>query len=399
MFVNWNSIKRRAFLQMLGASAGSTLLASKGIRQAKVQAHYASSLNRDFSVTGNTALRHRAKDKGLLYGAFAQGGYRYLSEYQRFQDCFVKECNLLVAGFYWWPIHPNEDSFNFSDTELQYQFASSNGLLFRGHPLVYHEVLPEWLTEKLEDSSVSSQEIEKIFSRHISRIVTEYAGRIHSWDVVNEAIDVYSGRTDGLRRTLWLERLGPNYIDLAFQLAAENDPQALLFYNDHGIEYDTASDEAKRVRVLKLLERLKVQGVPIHGMGIQSHLRNDLTHHFNPEKFRQFLSDIASLGLKILVTEMDFIEIGLSSEITVRDHVIAAAYEDYLSVVLDEQAVIGVITWGLSDRYTWLSYFAPRDDGLPVRPLPLDEDFNRKLAWNAIARTLAQAPKRASSTR
>ncbi len=69
-------------------------------------------------------------------------------------------------------------------------------------------------------------------------------------------------------------------------------------------------------------------------------------------------------------------------------------YEDYLSVALDEPAVIGVLTWGLSDRYTWLSSYKPRSDKAPVRPLPLDAQLNRKLAWNAIARAFDNAPAR-----
>jgi len=84
----------------------------------------------------------------------------------------------------------------------------------------------------------------------------------------------------------------------------------------------------------------------------------------------------------------------LPADIKVRDRIVAAAYEYYLNVVLDEPAVIGVLTWGLSDRYTWLSEFEPRPDGLPVRPLPFDVNFNRKLAWHAIARTFENAPKR-----
>jgi endo-1,4-beta-xylanase len=216
---------------------------------------------------------------------------------------------------------------------------------------------------------------------------------MHSWDVVNEAIAVEDGRPDGLRKTPWLDLLGPNYIDLAFRLAAQADPQALLVYNDYGLEYDTPQDEAKRAAVLKLLERLKSQGTPIHAFGMQSHLSGHETK-FNPQKLRKFLGDVASLGLKIMITELDAIDEKLPLNIAVRDRIIAGAYEDYLSAALDEKAVIAVITWGLSDRYTWLSEFKPRKDRAAVRPLPFDRNFNRKLAWNAIARAFDRAPKR-----
>jgi endo-1,4-beta-xylanase len=128
-------------------------------------------------------------------------------------------------------------------------------------------------------------------------------------------------------------------------------------------------------------------------LGIQSHLFANETR-FNAQKLRSFLKNVASMDLKILITEMDVMDKKLPLEAVVRDGIVAAAYEDYLSVVLDEPAVICVTTWGLSDRYTWLSEFYPRSDGAAVRPLPLDTNFKRKLAWNAIARAFDHAPKR-----
>jgi Beta-1,4-xylanase len=126
---------------------------------------------------------------------------------------------------------------------------------------------------------------------------------------------------------------------------------------------------------------------------MQSHLYGHVTE-FNPTKLRTFLSDVASLDLKILLTELDVNDKRLPADILVRDQIAARAYSDYLDVALDEPAVISVQTWGLSDRYTWLTQFAARDDGLPVRPLPLDENLERKLAWQAIAAAFDQAPVR-----
>jgi endo-1,4-beta-xylanase len=220
-----------------------------------------------------------------------------------------------------------------------------------------------------------------------------YAGKIHSWDVVNEAINLGDNRSDGLRTTPWLKLLGTDYIDLAFRLAAESDPQTLLVYNDFGLDYDTPQDEAKRIAVLKLLEGLKSKGTPIHALGIQAHLLPG-KNKFNQEKLRRFLRDVASLGLKIMITEMDVADKELPVDIKIRDRIIAGVYEDYLSAALDEKAVIAVITWGLSDRNSWLSEFQPRDDHAPVRPLPLDAQMQRKLVWNAIARAFDHAPKR-----
>jgi endo-1,4-beta-xylanase len=188
--------------------------------------------------------------------------------------------------------------------------------------------------------------------------------------------------------------LGPNYIDLAFHTAASADPNAMLVYNDFGVDYDTGRDEAKRNAILKLLERLKKQGTPVDALGIQAHLQADSHRDFNASKFSAFLRNVADLGLKILITELDVVDQKLFAAKETRDRIIAGIYEDYLTVALQEPAVISVITWGLSDRYTYISESHPRTDGDFPRPLPLDQDLNPKLAWNAIARTFDYAAKR-----
>jgi endo-1,4-beta-xylanase len=220
-------------------------------------------------------------------------------------------------------------------------------------------------------------------------VVKRYAGKMHSWDVVNEAIELKDGRSDGLRDNPWLEFLGADYIELAFRIAARSDPKALLVYNETDLEYD----EAHQMAVLKLLERLKSKGTPIHALGVQSHLRGD-RDDFNPQKFRKFLRDVSSLGLKIMITELDVIDKDLPMEIGKRDLLVAAAYEDYLNAVLAEKSVIAAINWGFTDRYNWVTEFLPRLDGSPARPLPFDRDLKPKLAWNAIARAFDRAPKR-----
>lgn len=348
--------------------------------------------NRKFSVSGKFSLKERAAAKGLIYGAAIQ--YSQLLSDGELANNVKRECGILVPEWElkWFvgkqPLRPSPNSFDFSRADWMVNFAKTHSLLLRGHTLVWHESLPPWFK-----SEVNSQNAKQFLEKHIKTIVQRYVGKIHSWDVVNEAIDLTDKRPDGLRTTPWLKLLGADYIDLAFRLAAESDPQALLVYNDYGLDYDTLKDEAKRTAVLKLLERLKSQGTPVHALGIQAHLSPG-NNKFNQEKLRKFLRDVASLGLKIMLTEMDVTDKKLPIDIVVRDRIVAAAYEDYLSVVLDEPAVIAVLTWGLSDRYTWLSEYQPRSDGAAVRPLPLDTNFKPKLAWNAIARAFDRAPKR-----
>jgi endo-1,4-beta-xylanase len=344
--------------------------------------------NRDFAVVGNATLRHRAVDKGLIYGTAVS--YRGLSSNTAFGAHLAQECAILVPEWElkWSTVHPSPDRFDFSKGDWLAQFAQKHKMRFRGHTLVWHESLPQWFADK-----VDSRNAEQILLKHISTVVGHYAGKVHSWDVVNEAIQPSDGRADGLRKWPWLQFLGPDYIEIAFRAAAEADPQALLVYNDHKLDYDTNDEEARRTAVLKLLERLKSRGTPVHALGMQAHLRGDEAK-FNPKKLKAFLHEIASLGLKILITEMDVTDQKLPKNIDVRDRIIASAYEDYLSVVLEEPAVIAVLTWGLSDQFSWLSKYKPREDGAQVRPLPLDAHMKRKLAWNAIARAFDKAPKR-----
>jgi endo-1,4-beta-xylanase len=136
-------------------------------------------------------------------------------------------------------------------------------------------------------------------------------------------------------------------------------------------------------------------------LGIQSHLNaqdeKGQARQFNPDKMQKFLNDVASLNLKIMITELDVTDQTLPSDINERDRLVAQTYEEYLSMVLPNPAVVAVITWGISDDQSWLSNFAPRSDGLPVRPLPLSDDLNRKLAWQAIAHSFDQTPIRESS--
>jgi endo-1,4-beta-xylanase len=339
-----------------------------------------------------TPLKQRAKLKGLIYGALPQADEKAFARDRQFQSILIRECGLIVAGFYWHDLRPSPDSFDFAVPDYFAKFAAQHKMLLRGHPLVWHMALPQWFA-----TTVNRENAKQLLSNHIQTVVGRYRGRMHSWDVVNEAFNLEDGRADGLRKTPWLEFLGSDYIELAFRMAAKADPKALLVYNDYGLEGDDSASEAKRRAVLTLLKRLKSRGTPIHALGIQSHLSPG-QEKFNPAKFRQFLREVGSLGLKVIISELDVVDKYLPGDIKTRDRLIAKAYQDYLTAALAEKSVIAVINWGLTDRHTWLSdpifEFARRSDGLAVRPLPFDRNFKPKLAWYAIARALDKAPKR-----
>jgi endo-1,4-beta-xylanase len=343
----------------------------------------AKSPGRNFNVVGTGSLQQRAKRKGIIYGSFPTSHAEF-EQNQIWKSTFLRDCGAIVAGCYWDQTRPSVNTFDFQEVDRIANFAATHRLVLRGHPLVWHLATANWMKD-----TINRQNARQILTAHIQTVVKRYAGRMHSWDVVNEAIDLQDGRADGLKKSPWLEFIGADYIDLAFRTAAKSDPKALLVYNEQNLEYD----EAHQTAVLALLTRLKAKGTPVHALGIQSHLRGH-RQDFQPQQFRKFLRNIAKLGLKILITELDVIDQELPFDLNQRDWSVAVAYEDYLNVVLAEPAVIAVINWGLSDRYTWLNQYVPRHDGQPSRPLPFDRDYRSKLAWNALARAFDRAPKR-----
>jgi endo-1,4-beta-xylanase len=228
---------------------------------------------------------------------------------------------------------------------------------------------------------------------HIMTVAGHYAGKMHSWDVVNEVVLPSDQQPDGLRNSPWLQLLGSKYIDLSFRITAAADPHALLVLNQNHLEYDSNGNQDCRVATLNLLKQLKSSGTPVHALGIQAHLSQD-EGSLNVTILRDFLHDVASLDLKIMITELDVSDQNLPYDMAARDSMVAQQYQEFLTAVLEEPAVIAVITWGLSDKYTWLTTYKPRPDKALVRPLPLDDKFQRKLSWSAIATAFDKFPRR-----
>jgi endo-1,4-beta-xylanase len=144
-----------------------------------------------------------------------------------------------------------------------------------------------------------------------------------------------------------------------------------------------------------VLDELLDADVPVHALGIQAHLNGGIfADKFDPDGYRGFLGEVADRGLKILVTEMDILDDGLPSSISVRDRRIADVAKSFLDVALEEPAVASLVTFGLSDRYTWLEEDYPRKDGMPRRPLPFDQRLRPKRSTTLWRAVLNEAPLR-----
>ena len=420
MSIKKTSSGRRSFLLGLGSLGGlgiATLLHKLNSESvfAQQDSKYLNSKNN--KANDIESLRQIAASKGILYGGFHQRSPNDFAQDLKFQRTFLEDYGLIVGGFFGVTVGPfgastqlsGASNYNFSEIDPFFNFAQQNNLAFRGHPMIWNQFNSPWLVEKFKSPNTTNAEIEQIFTNHISTLGKKYAGKVNSWDVVNEVINVEDGRADGLRDTMvsgfngekyptWLKFLGPDYIQRAFELAHAADPGAKLVLNETSLDYSNAWGnsywEMRRQALLALLTKLKAKGTPIHALGIQSHLLARFNKDFDGNKFRKFLSEVASLGLKIIISELDVSDVELPQNIEVRDRIVAESYYEYLSVVLDEPAVTTVVNWGLTDRYTWLSDFAPRKDGAQVRPLLRDRQYNPKPAWKAVARALKEAPAR-----
>jgi endo-1,4-beta-xylanase len=331
-------------------------------------------------------LRELAAKRGILYGSSL--GTAGLKD-QPFAALFAQQCGIAVPehALTWVALRPTPETYDFSGSDSIEQFARSHNMLIRGVPLAWEAARPKWFAP-----TVNLDNAKRVLLSHISTVVGHYAGRMHSWDVVNEGTQIDDGRPDGLKVTPWLLYIGPEYIDLAFHAAHQADPKAMLVYNENRLETESSAAEEKRRAVLALLTRLVRRGVPIHGLGVQSHFNSETV--VPGPNFKRFLHAVEDLGLTILVTELDVRDHFLPGDISVRDALVAKQYYNYLSFILQFKSVKTVLTWGLSDRSTWLSYNDPRKDGLPVRPLLFDADLQPKPAFDAVMRAFNEAPKR-----
>ncbi len=322
-------------------------------------------------------LREAAEQRGFLAGtAVAAGPLRTNPAYA---ELVKQQANIVVAenAMKFGPLRPGPDKFFFDDADALFAFAEANGIKVRGHNFVWHRQLPPWFEGYATKANASS-----ILTEHIDTVGGRYAGRVHSWDVVNEAIQLDDKQPGGLRNSPWYKLLGPEYIDIAFRTARKVDPKALLCYNDYGIESEAPDQAAKRDAVLALVRGMQKRNVPIDAVGVQSHISAGGDHVYGAG-LQRFLQEIQGMDLKVLLTEMDVNDRALPVDIATRDRAVAATYGSYLKTTLANTGVVALLTWGITDKYTWLNGEDSRADHQPERALPFDADLRPKMAYVA----------------
>jgi endo-1,4-beta-xylanase len=327
----------------------------------------------------------------------------------------------------WMLIHPRpgKDGYDWAAADALVKFAEENKMEVAGHTLVWHSQTPNWVFEgthlppgakeaapaaespppnpdgarrggfggfrpfNLDGPRASREELLERMREHIHAVVGRYKGRIKVWDVVNEALS--DNGDEVLRKSPWSVIIGPDFVEKAFQFAHEADPDALLRYNDYGLE-----NPAKRAKLIKLIKPLLEKKVPVHVIGSQAHLNVGISF----ETMDQSLAEMKTLGLPIHITELDVngamggqrgtgADIAGNSSATdgglvaEADKKLTEAYTGVFRALLKHrEAVKLVVFWGPNDANSW------RSRG---RPLLFDGESKPKPAFHAVIKLAAAA--------
>ncbi len=210
-------------------------------------------------------------------------------------DLIAREFNAVTAenAMKWGPIHPAENKWNFEAADKLVEFGLKNNMYIQGHVLIWHSQVPGELFTDENGKQITKAALTKKMEDHITQLVSRYKGKIDAWDVVNESITP----EEGYRKSKWFEIMGPEFMEKAFFLAHETDPNCHLMYNDYGM-----TDPKRRDLVVNLVEKYKKKGVPIHGIGMQGHFNLDSP---GIESIEKSIDAFASTGLRVHITELD----------------------------------------------------------------------------------------------
>ncbi len=293
-------------------------------------------------------------------------------------------------------IHPQWDKYNFDLADKYVAYGKKNKMFIVGHTLVWHSQLSPFI-----NNIQSSDSLMMFMTNHINTVAGRYAGKVNSWDVVNEALN-----EDGtLRKSIFLEKLGEDYLRKAFELAAKADPNAELYYNDYNIE-----QPKKRAGAIKLIKKIQASGTKIDGVGIQAHWSIK-----GPplQDIENSIIEFSALGLKISFTELDLTVLPNPWDLKGADvnqnfegspfmnpypnglpdslqRKLAKGYEDLFKLFIKYKNKIERVTfWGVNDGQSWLN-------GWPIKdrtnyPLLFDSNFKPKLAFKKV---MALVPKK-----
>ncbi|WKK87821.2 endo-1,4-beta-xylanase [Marivirga arenosa] len=265
-------------------------------------------------------------------------------------------------------IFAGPSDYNWTRPDELVQYATENELNIHGHALIWHEEVPDWM----RTFTGSNEEFEMIIEDYIKAVVTRYSDKITSWDVVNEAIS----DGGGIRNTIFLEKLGSNYIAKCFQWAREADPDVLLFYND----YNTPADLAKQQDVYALIDDLQANNISIDGIGLQMHIsidsptRQEIQDDVDMALQRNLIIHFSELDIRVNPDGRQMVS-SLTEEREIAQRLKCKEVVDIYNDI-PEAFKYAITVWGLRDPDSWIINHHNRPDW----PLLFDDSFNRKSA-------------------
>ena len=265
----------------------------------------------------------------------------------------AREFNMVTAENEMKPdaTQPSQGQFNYSAGDRLVSWASQNGSKVRGHTLAWHSQQPGWM------QGMSGTTLRNAMKNHITQVMTHYKGKIHSWDVVNEAF----ADSGGGRRDSNLQRTGNDWIEDAFKTARAADSGAKLCYNDYNTDNWSA---AKTQGVYSMVKDFKSRGVPIDCVGFQTHFTGGSSL---PSNYQTTLSSFAALGVDVQITEADVTNASTSQ------------YQGLTQACLNVPRCGGITVWGIRDSTSWRS---------SENPLLFDGSGNKKAAYTSVLNAL-----------
>jgi endo-1,4-beta-xylanase len=310
----------------------------------------------------------------------------------------------------WSEVHPEPEQYNFEPADKFVEFGEKHGMFIVGHTLVWHNQTPPWAFEGVQGKPLDRETALERIREHIGSVVGRYKGRIHGWDVVNEAIDdegrMRSGPVGrpGRRGEPWHAAIGDDYVEKAFQFAHDADPDAELYYNDYNEWYP-----AKITAISKLVRALQAKGIRIDGIGLQGHWGMDYP---KLEEIDHMLTEYGKLGVKLMITELDITVLPIpgqetGAEVSERarggrgmnpyadslpadkQRALADRYKDIFGIFVKHADKIDRVTfWGVHDGQSWKNDWPIR--GRSDYPLLFDRALQPKSAFEAVIQTAAQ---------
>ncbi|WFF04337.1 endo-1,4-beta-xylanase [Micromonospora sp. WMMD964] len=305
-------------------------------------------------ASAGTTLGASAAEKGRYFGAAVAVNKLSNSTYTTILN---REFNSVVAEneMKWASNEPQQGVFNHSSGDRLVSHAQANGMSVRGHTLLWHAQQPGWA------QGMSGSALRSAMINHVTQVATHYRGKIHSWDVVNEA---FADGGSGGRRDSNLQRTGNDWIEAAFRAADAADPGAKLCYND----YNTDGINAKSTGIYNMVRDFKSRGVPIDCVGFQSHLGTSLASDYQAN-----LQRFADLGVDVQITELDVMTGGNQANI----------FGAVTRACMNVSRCTGITVWGVRDCDSWRG---------SDNALLFDCNGNKKAAYTNVLNALNAGP-------